>query len=62
MWVGYVNPESSLAVMSIMLNVLLMVIIGGMGTLYGGIAGAPFLQVLSKGNGIMRMSIITRRS
>jgi branched-chain amino acid transport system permease protein len=29
--------------MAIMLNVLLMVIIGGMGTLYGGIVGAAFL-------------------
>jgi branched-chain amino acid transport system permease protein len=45
MWVGYVNPESSLEVMAIMLNVLLMVIIGGMGTLYGGIVGAAFLLV-----------------
>ena len=45
MWVGYVNPESSLEVMAIMLNVLLMVIIGGMGTLYGGIVGAAFLLI-----------------
>jgi branched-chain amino acid transport system permease protein len=45
MWVGYVNPESSLEVMAIMLNVLLMVIIGGMGTLYGGIVGAGFLLI-----------------
>jgi branched-chain amino acid transport system permease protein len=45
MWVGYVNPESSLEVMAIMLNVLLMVIIGGMGTLYGGIVGASFLLI-----------------
>lgn len=43
MWVGYVNPESALEVLAIMLNVLLMVIIGGMGTLYGGIVGAAFL-------------------
>jgi branched-chain amino acid transport system permease protein len=43
MWVQYVNPESSLEVLAIMLNVLLMVIIGGMGTLYGGIVGAAFL-------------------
>jgi branched-chain amino acid transport system permease protein len=28
-----------------MLNVLLMVIIGGMGTLYGGIVGAAFLLI-----------------
>lgn len=45
MWVRYVNPESSLEVMAIMLNVLLMVIIGGMGTLYGGIVGAAFLLI-----------------
>jgi len=45
MWVGYVNPESCLGVMTIMLDVLLMVIIGGMGTLYGGIAGAAFLKI-----------------
>jgi branched-chain amino acid transport system permease protein len=31
--------------MAIMLNVLLMVIIGGMGTLYGGIVGAAFLLI-----------------
>lgn len=44
-WVRYVNPESSLGVMTIMLDVLLMVIIGGMGTLYGGIVGAAFLKI-----------------
>jgi len=44
-WVRYVNPESSPSVMTIMLDVLLMVIIGGMGTLYGGIIGAAFLKV-----------------
>ena len=45
MWVGYVNPESSLGVLTIMLDVLLMVLIGGMGTLYGGIIGAAFLKI-----------------
>jgi len=45
MWVGYVNPESCLGVLTIMLDVLLMVIIGGMGTLYGGIVGAAFLKI-----------------
>jgi len=45
MWMGYVNPESCLGVLSIMLDVLLMVIIGGMGTLYGGIIGAAFLKI-----------------
>jgi branched-chain amino acid transport system permease protein len=43
-WVRYVSPDSSLSV-SIMLDVLLMVIVGGMGTLYGGIFGAAFLMV-----------------
>ena len=36
------NPESTLGV-PIMLDVLLMVIIGGLGTLYGGIVGAVVL-------------------
>ncbi len=42
MWVRYVNPESTLGI-PIMLDVLLMVIIGGIGTLYGGIIGAALL-------------------
>jgi branched-chain amino acid transport system permease protein len=42
MWVRYVNPESTLG-LPIMLDVLLMVIIGGIGTLYGGIIGAAVL-------------------
>ena len=42
MWVRYVNPDSTLGI-SIMLDVLLMVVIGGIGTLYGGIIGAAFL-------------------
>jgi branched-chain amino acid transport system permease protein len=42
MWVRYVNPESTLGI-PIMLDVLLMVIIGGLGTLDGGIVGAAFL-------------------
>jgi branched-chain amino acid transport system permease protein len=41
-WVRYVNPESTLGI-AIMLDVLLMVIIGGIGTLYGGIVGAALL-------------------
>ena len=43
-WVRYVNPDSSLSV-PIMLDVLLMVIVGGMGTLYGGVFGAAFLMI-----------------
>ena len=42
MWVRYVNPESALGI-PIMLDVLLMVIIGGIGTLYGGVVGAAIL-------------------
>jgi branched-chain amino acid transport system permease protein len=44
MWVCYVSPDSSLSV-PIMLDVLLMVIVGGMGTIYGGIFGAAFLMI-----------------
>lgn len=43
-WVCYVSPDSTLGV-PIMLDVLLMVIVGGMGTLYGGIYGAAFLMI-----------------
>jgi branched-chain amino acid transport system permease protein len=42
LWVGYVNPESALS-LQLMLDVLLMVIIGGLGTLYGGVIGAGVL-------------------
>jgi branched-chain amino acid transport system permease protein len=42
LWVGYVNPESTLGI-HIMLDILLMVIIGGIGTLWGGIIGATVL-------------------
>jgi branched-chain amino acid transport system permease protein len=42
MWVRYVNPESALGV-PLMLDVLLMVIIGGIGTLWGGLVGAAVL-------------------
>ncbi|MQQ08601.1 branched-chain amino acid ABC transporter permease [Epibacterium sp. SM1979] len=38
-WLRYVGPETTLS-MEIMINVLLMVVIGGMGTLYGAIVGA----------------------
>jgi branched-chain amino acid transport system permease protein len=43
-WLKYVNPESVLST-SLMLNVLLMVIIGGLGTLYGSIFGASFIKI-----------------
>ncbi|MBI1736824.1 MAG: branched-chain amino acid ABC transporter permease [Candidatus Rokubacteria bacterium] len=41
-WVRYVNPESALGI-PIMLDILLMVIIGGIGTLWGGVIGAGVL-------------------
>ena len=42
MWVRYVNPESALGV-PLMLDVLLVVITGGIGTLWGGkgVLGTP---------------------
>jgi branched-chain amino acid transport system permease protein len=42
LWVRYANPDSVLGI-HVMLDLLLMVIIGGIGTLYGGIIGASFL-------------------
>ncbi len=42
LWVGYVNPDSALG-LHVMLDVLLMVIIGGIGTLGGGLIGAAVL-------------------
>jgi len=44
MWVRYVSPGSTLST-PIMLNILLMVIIGGLGTLYGSIIGAAFIKI-----------------
>jgi branched-chain amino acid transport system permease protein len=42
MWVRYVNPDSILGI-HIMLDILLMVIIGGIGTLDGAVIGAAVL-------------------
>jgi branched-chain amino acid transport system permease protein len=42
LWVRYVNPDSALGI-TIMLDILLMVIIGGIGTLWGGLVGAAVL-------------------
>ncbi|RJX34941.1 MAG: branched-chain amino acid ABC transporter permease [Desulfarculus sp.] len=44
LWVRFVGPESVMST-AIMLNILLMLIIGGMGTLYGSIVGAAFILV-----------------
>lgn len=45
MWLCYVNPDSVFHT-SIMVNILLMVLIGGMGTLYGSMIGAGFLIIV----------------
>lgn len=42
LWVRYVNPDSTLGI-HIMLDILLMVIIGGIGTLDGAVIGAAVL-------------------
>ena len=39
LWLRYTGPDTSLA-FSIMLDILLMVVIGGMGTIYGALLGA----------------------
>jgi len=39
LWLRYAGPDTSLS-FSIMLDILLMVVIGGMGTMYGAIVGA----------------------
>ncbi|MBI4799391.1 MAG: branched-chain amino acid ABC transporter permease [Desulfarculus sp.] len=44
MWLSYVNPDTVLGT-PLMLNILLMVIIGGLGTVYGGILGAAFIKI-----------------
>ncbi|MCP4297399.1 MAG: branched-chain amino acid ABC transporter permease [Proteobacteria bacterium] len=48
LWLAYVNPDSTLGV-AITLNVLIMVLIGGIGTIYGGIIGAFVLQIFESG-------------
>lgn len=44
MWLCYVNPESVLGI-GTMVNILLMVLVGGLGTLYGSIIGVSFVNV-----------------
>src|SRR5688572_18589585 len=52
LWLRYIGPDTSLS-FSIMIDILLMVVIGGMGTMYGAVIGAAvfvlaqsYLQVL----------------
>ncbi|HYM32420.1 MAG TPA: branched-chain amino acid ABC transporter permease [Candidatus Cybelea sp.] len=44
LWLGYNGPDTTLS-FNIMIDVLLMVVIGGMGTLYGAVLGATVLIV-----------------
>ena len=44
LWLRYTGPDSVLS-LDIMIDVLLMVVIGGMGTLYGAIIGATVLML-----------------
>ncbi len=44
MWLCYVNPDSVFHT-AIMVNILLMVLIGGMGTIFGSLIGASFFIV-----------------
>ncbi len=48
LWLGFVSPESTLSVL-ITINVLIMVLIGGIGSVYGGIIGAFILQLFESG-------------
>lgn len=41
-WLRYVGPDTALS-MEIMIDILLMVVIGGMGTMYGAVIGATLL-------------------
>jgi branched-chain amino acid transport system permease protein len=57
LWLRYTGPDTTLS-FAIMIDVLLMVVIGGMGTLYGAVIGATlmilaenYLQALMKGFG-----------
>lgn len=43
-WLRYVGPDTSLS-MEIMIDILLMVVIGGMGTMYGAVIGATLFVV-----------------
>ncbi len=55
LWLSFVSPESTLGV-PITLNVLIMVLIGGIGTIYGGLIGAFVLQLLESGLPMFRVA------
>jgi branched-chain amino acid transport system permease protein len=43
-WLGYNGPDTSLS-FDLMVSLLLMVVIGGMGTLYGAVIGATLYTI-----------------
>ena len=43
-WLRYVGPETTLS-MELMIDILLMVVIGGMGTMYGAVIGATLFVI-----------------
>lgn len=45
MWLRFVAPDPVLGIETVMLTVLLMVIIGGMGSIYGSLIGAAFVKI-----------------
>jgi branched-chain amino acid transport system permease protein len=44
LWLRYIGPDTTLS-FSIMIDILLMVVIGGMGTMYGAVVGATLFVV-----------------
>jgi branched-chain amino acid transport system permease protein len=44
LWLRYIGPDTTLS-FSIMVDILLMVVIGGMGTMYGAVVGATLFVV-----------------
>jgi branched-chain amino acid transport system permease protein len=55
LWLKYTGPETTLS-LSIMMDILLMVVIGGMGTLYGAVIGSTlFILAQNYLQGIMKM-------
>ncbi len=44
LWLRYIGPDTSLS-LAIMIDILLMVVIGGMGTMYGAVVGATIFII-----------------
>ncbi len=55
-WLKYTGPETTLS-LNIMMDILLMVVIGGMGTLYGAIIGSTlFIMAQNYLQGLMKLA------